>query len=108
MHNWCAGDQVSGVFIFRFDAALNFANKNHFKSLLNRYVVARQVHFLSLISFSFLLTTLLRSLEATRSASLCSTCKTKILLALPLFRSTDIFDGAGTAFTMSTLPRSKC
>jgi len=45
MHNWCAGDQVSGVFIFRFDAALNFANKNHFKSLLNRYVVARQVHF---------------------------------------------------------------
>ena len=87
MHNWCAGDQVSGVFIFRFDAALNFANKNHFKSLLNRYVVARQVHFPSLISFSFLLTTLLRSLEATRSASSCLIC---------------------TAFTMSTLPRSKC
>ena len=87
MHNWCAGDQVSGVFIFRFDAALNFANKNHFKSLLNRYVVARQVHFLSLISFSFLLTTLLRSLGAMRSASSCSTC---------------------TACMMSTHPPSKC
>lgn len=87
MHNWCAGDQVSGVFIFRFDAALNFANKNHFKSLLSRYVVARQVHFPSLISFSFLLTTLLRSLGAMRSASSCSTC---------------------TACMMSTHPPSKC
>ena len=87
MHNWCAGDQVSGVFIFRFDAALNFANKNHFKSLLSRYVVARQVHFSTLISFSFLLTTLLRSLGAMRSASSCSTC---------------------TACMMSTHPPSKC
>ncbi len=35
--------EVPGVFIFRFDAALNFANKNYFKSLLMRYVVARQL-----------------------------------------------------------------
>lgn len=35
--------EVPGVFVFRFDAALNFANKNYFKSLLMRYVVARQL-----------------------------------------------------------------
>jgi high affinity sulfate transporter 1 len=43
LERYPSASEVPGVFIFRFDAALNFANKNFFKSLLLRYVVARQL-----------------------------------------------------------------